>query len=322
MKEFLEYCESTDKSEFTVKGYLSDARICFTWTLDFNENKNFVDFTKRDFMRYQNYLLNTLNLSPNRIRRLRSTLSSMSNFIETMLDEVYENFRNIVNKIPAPQKEEVREKTILSDEQCQQLLDYYASKKQYAKCCAFALAWASGARKSELLRFKPSFFDDKNIIYGSLYKTPEKIKTKGRSRKLGKQLNKYILVNKFKPYFDLWMEQRKELGIDKIEELKDVLFVIKRNDIWMPAKVSTLDSYSIQFSTFLNVDFYFHALRHNFTTNLSKANIPATVIQEIQGWSSINMVNLYDDSQIDDKLGDYFDESGVKETEKKTLKDL
>ena len=273
-------------------------------------------------MRYQNYLLNTLNLSPNRIRRLRSTLSSMANFIETMLDEEYKGYRNIVNKIPAPVKEEVREKTILSDEQCQQLLDYYANKKQYAKCCAFALAWASGARKSELLRFKPSFFDDKNIIYGSLYKTPEKIKTKGHSRKLGKQLNKYVLVNKFKPYFDLWMTQREELGINEMEELKDVLFLVKRKEVWRPAKVSTLDSYAIQFSKFLNVDYYFHCLRHNFTTGLSKANVPASVIKEIVGWSNISMVDIYDDTDVDDKLGDYFDESGVKETEKKTLKDL
>ena len=320
LDEFVEYCESTDKSELTVTGYVSDVKICFTWCLQFNNNIFFVDFTKRDFMKYQNYLLNTQNLSPNRIRRLRSSLSSMSNFIENMMDDEFKGYRNIVNKIPAPAKEDVREKTILTDEQAQTLLDYLVKKEKYQEACAFALAWSSGARKSELLRFKPSFFQDENIIFGSLYKTPEKIKTKGHGRKLGKQLNKFILINKFKPYFDLWMNQRKEFNIPS--ELDDVLFVTKRKEIWKPMKISTLDSWTNQFSKFLNVDFYFHALRHNFTTGLSESNIPANVIKEVVGWSSVNMVDIYVDTEVDDKLGKYFDENGIKKVEKKSLEDI
>jgi len=323
LNEFIEYCESTDKSALTVLNYKSDIRICFTWNLHSNDNMSFIDFTKRTFMKYQNYMLNTLNLSPNRIRRLRSSLSSMANFIENMLDDIpkYQHYRNIVNRVPAPNKEEVREKTILSDEQVQLLLDYLVEHKQYAKSCALALAWASGSRKSEILRLKISFFTDDNIIYGSLYKTPEKIKTKGRSRKLGKQLNKYIIVDKFKPYFDLWMKQRKELEIDD-KSLDDVLFVSKRKEVWSPMKISTLDSWADAFTKFLGVDFYFHCLRHNFCTGLSKANIPALVIKEIVGWESVEMVNLYDDTNVDDKLSDYFDENGIKKIKKKTLEDL
>jgi integrase len=234
-----------------------------------------------------------------------------------MLDDLYPNFRNIINKVPAPVKELVREKTILSDEQAQGLLDYLVEHKQYQKACVFALAWASGSRKSELLRFKVSYFVDENIKYGSLYKTPEKIVTKGRGRK-GKLLNRYVLVNKFKPYFDLWIEERKRLGIDNFEEL----FVMKRNEIWSPMKVSTLDSWADQFSKYLGVDFYFHCMRHNFTTGLSSANIPASVIKEIIGWENVSMVDLYDDNEIDDKLDKYFDENGIKKIEKKGLEEL
>lgn len=320
LDEFIEYCQSTDKSNLTVINYISDIKICFCWNAEHNKNKFFIDFSKRDFLKYQNYLLNTLNLSPNRIRRLRSSISSMSNYIENMLDDEFEGYRNIVNKIPAPQKEEVREKTILSDEQVQNLLDYLVKAKQYQKACALALAWGSGARKSELLRFKPYFFDNSNIIFGSLYKTPEKIKTKGHGAKLGKQLNKFILVNKFKPYFDLWMKERETLGVD--DSLKDFLFVHKRKDKWEAIKVSTLDSWAKQFSKFLNVDFYFHCLRHNFTTGLSQANIPASVIKEIVGWSNVAMVDIYDDTEVDDKLGAYFDKDGLKKVEKASLEDL
>ena len=93
LEEFVEYCESTDKSELTVINYVSDIKICFIWNLKFNKNIPFVDFNKRTFMKYQNYLLNTLNLSSSRVRRLRSSISSMSNFIENMLDDV--NINNI-----------------------------------------------------------------------------------------------------------------------------------------------------------------------------------------------------------------------------------
>lgn len=320
LSEFIEYLESTDKSEGTVINYVSDIKICWIWNLEFNDNKFFIDFTKRDIMKYQNYLLNTQNLSSNRIRRLKASISSLSNFIESMMDDVYKDFRPIVNKIPAPAIQEVRKKTILKDEQAQTLLDYLVKNKQYQKACVFALAWASGSRKSELLRFKVSFFKDENIVYGSLYKTPETIKTKGRGRKLGKQLNKYALVSKFKPYFDLWMEERNKLNLP--EHLQDVLFVAKDKDSWKSVTISMLNTYANQFSKFLDVDFYFHCMRHNFTTGLSQSNIPASVIQEIVGWSNLEMVSLYDDQTIDDKLGKYFDENGIKKIDKKELTDL
>lgn len=320
LTDFIEYLDSTDKSEGTVVGYTSDLEICWVWDLEFNDNKFFIDFTKRDIMKYQNYLLNTLNLSSSRIRRLRASLSSLSNFIESMLDDIYKNFHSIVNRIPAPAAQEAREKTILTDEQAQILLDHLVEEKKYMKACIFALAWASGSRKSELTRFKVSFFKDENIVYGSLYKTPEKIKTKGRGRKLGKQLNKYALVGKLKPYLDLWLEERSKLDLP--EELQDVLFVSKNRSQWKTVTISNLNTCAKQFSKFLNVDFYFHCLRHNFTTGLSKANIPASVIQEICGWSNISMVSIYDDTSIDDKLGKYFDENGIKEVKKVELTDL
>jgi len=318
LEEFKEYLQSTDKSNTTMTAYSSDIRICYIWGLENNKNKFFIEFNKRDIMKYQNYLLNTLHLSSNRIRRLKASLSSMSNFIENIMDDIYPDFRNIINKIPSPCIEPVREKTVLTDEQAQILLDELVKTKQYQKACSFALAWASGSRKSELLRFKVSYFKDEYIVYGSLYKTPEKVKTKGRSSK-GKLLFKYSLVNKIKPYFDLWMEERKRLGIpDEIDDL----FVAKKKEGWQPLKLSSLSSWAEKFSSLLNLDFYFHCLRHNFTTGLSASGIPASVIKEIVGWSNVAMVEIYDDQQIDDKLGKYFDENGIKKVEKTTLGDL
>jgi len=315
MNEFIEYCKSTNKSTKTVDGYLNDIMIFLTWNLQYNNNKFFVDFTKRDVIKYQGWMVNTQKLSSARVRRLKSAISSMSNFIEAIMDDLYPNFRPIINKIPAPPKQEVRNKTILEDNQIEYLLNYLVDKGKYQQACAFALAVSSGSRKSEILRFKTNYFIDENIIYGALYKTPEKIKTKGMGN--GKFIYRYVLVKTFKPYFDLWMKQRQELGIEGEE-----LFWNKYGGIWKPADVSLLNSWALTFSNILGIDYYWHSARHFFNTSLCKANIPADVIKDIIGWESTDMVSLYNDTEVDEELGKYFNEDGIKQTERKSLSDL
>lgn len=269
-------------------------------------------------MNFQNYLVKN-QLSPARIRVLRSTISSLSDFCCDILDEEYKwrNFKNIVNKIKAPSLTSVREKTILEEEDCKRLLDFLVSKEQYQKACAFALAWASGRRKSELPRIKRHHIKEENIVYG-LYKTPEKIESKGKGIN-GKQIHMYILKSKFKPYFDLWMQEREKLGVP--DDIDDI-FILKKEGKWVPIKTSTLDSWSKYFSSFLGIDFYWHCMRHQFTTELVKANIPATVIKEIINWASTNMVDHYTDIEVDDRLGEFFGNDGIKQIEKKNLSDI
>lgn len=309
LEDFINYLESTDHATTSLKVYRNNLEIFFIYLTKNFKNKDFVDIKKRDILSFQSYMVKN-NLSSARIKNIKSSISSCSNFIENVLDEEtkWENFKNIVNKIPAPNPNPVREKTILEDEQCQKLLDYLVENKKYAQACAFSLSWASGRRKTELLRFKRSHINDENLQYGALYKTPEKIKTKGAGK--GKFLNLYILKSKFKPYFDLWMEERERLGVP--DDIDDI-FVNKRKGVWESAKVSLLDSWADSFSKFLNVDFYWHCMRHQFTTGLLKAKIPSSIVQKIIGWTSGDMVNLYNDSDIDDELGEYFDEDGIKE---------
>ena len=316
LDEFLDYCRGKDMSPASIKGYKNDIEICWVWNLQNNDNKFYIDFTKRDILKYQNWLINTQNLSSNRVRRLKAALSSMSNYIESMLDDIHENYRNIVNKVPAPVKQEVRDKTVLTDEQVDQLLTYLVDKGKYQQACAVALAVSSGSRKSELLRFKVSYFTEENIKYGALYKTPEKIKTKGRSSK-GKMIYRYVLVKTFKPYFDLWMKQREELGI-----VGDELFWNKRNGVWNTGDVSLLNSWAITFSSILGLDYYWHSTRHKFCTDLCQANIPADVIKDIIGWQDTKMVSLYNDSEVDEEISKYFNSDGIKQIEKKSLGDL
>lgn len=210
--DFLEYLTSIDRSKSTVDAYRSDLNIFWCWNLDNNNNKFFVDLSKRDIVKYQNYCLNTLGWSPSRMRRVKSTLSSLSNYIESMLDDEFENYRPMIRKIENPAACAVREKTILEDEQLQELLDKLVEKKQYDKACMLALAMNNGRRKAELPRMKVSYFTDENIIYGSLYKSPETVTTKGRGSR-GKQLTIYTLKSGFQKYLDLWLKYREENNI-------------------------------------------------------------------------------------------------------------
>ena len=133
MNDFLEYLRSIGKADSTVKAYTSDLYIFFVWVLQNADNKYFPEISKRDIISYQNWLLRNNENSPARVRRLKSTLSSLSNYIEAILDDELPNFRSIVRKIENPVNEPTREKTVLTDEQADQLLDYLMERGQYEK---------------------------------------------------------------------------------------------------------------------------------------------------------------------------------------------
>lgn len=315
MSDFFAYLNSIKRSDNTISSYKNDLEIFFVWNLLNNDNKFFIEITKREFVGYQNWLITENENSPARIRRLKSTISSISNYIENILDDEFD-YRSIIKKIESPANEIVREKTILSEEKLDSLLDHLVENKKYQQACCLALCMCSGVRKSEISRFKVDYFKDENILYGSLYKTPEKILTKGRNK--GKWLTKWILANKFKPYLELWLKQREELKIDS-----EWLFIdMYDNGNYSPMKISTLNSWAISFSKILNENFYFHCLRHYFTTHLSRLGLPDSVIKDIVGWESLDLVNTYKDIEPEEEFKKYFDEDGIKKVETTTLKDL
>ena len=323
MEDFLDYLQSIDRSKQTISSYRSDLLIFFTIVMEKLNNKDFIDISKREFAKIQSYFINDLGWSSSRVRRVKSTISSMSNFITDILDEEdrYKNFKKTINRVENPVKEAVREKTVLSDEQIDFLLDTLVEKKKYQTACAVALAIFSGSRKSELTRFKVDYFNEEDIIFNALYKTKEKIKTKGRGK--GKFIHKYVLLD-FRKYFDLWMAERERLGIDSewllVSKVKD------ENGIhYEQARISLLDSYADTCSNILGVPFYFHSMRHNLVSRLSKYNIPSNIIVEFVGWSKEGgsaMIGIYDDNEAVDDFGKYFSADGIVSQEKKSLADL
>lgn len=314
LRDFLDYLRSVQRSETTIHGYENDIQIAWVWCLENNGNKFFVDWTKRNIVSYQNWLLNSNSNSPARIRRLKASLSSLSNFIEGVLDDEYPNFRNIINKVENPVNRPVREKTVWDDEELDDLLDKLIETKNYEKACFLALAMYSGRRKAELCRFKVSDFDDDKLVCdGALYKSAP-IKTKGRGG--GKMISCYTLAKKFKPYLDLWLERRAELGIQS-----DWLFP-NQKDMTECVSISTINSWSNTFSRLSGKPAYIHSLRHYFTTSLAKAGIPDGVIQSIVSWESSDMVRVYKDIDADEEIGMYFKNGDISVPDKKGFGDI
>jgi integrase len=314
LEDFLDYLRSVGRSEGTVKGYLNDIQIAWVWSLKYNNNAFFCDWTKRNIVRYQNWLIKENGNSPARVRRLKAALSSLGNYIESVLDEDYPKFKNNINKIESPANQPVREKTVWEENELEDLLNKLVRKRDYEKACYLALAMYSGRRKSELCRFRVSDFDDDKLVCGgALYKSSP-IKTKGRGG--GKYIPCYTLAKKFRPYLKMWMDERARIGIES-----EWLFP-RRDNPSEQINVSTLNSWATTLSRMSGKDFYAHSLRHFFTTSLAKAGIPDSVIQSIVSWETSDMVRLYTDIDADEQIGMYFTNGDISVPEKKSLADM
>lgn len=312
--DFLDYLESVGRAETTIKNYRADLLIFFCWCLDELDNKSFVKVTKREIARFQNHAMKVWGWSSNRLRTVKAALSSLGNYIEAILDEEYEDFRSIVRKVESPPKQLVREKTVWSDDELEELMNKLVEREEYEKACFVALGTYSGRRKSELCRFKVSDFDDDKLVCdGALYKS-DPIKTKGRGG--GKYIPCYTLAKKFKPFFDLWMNYRKENGIES-----EWLFP-RRGNPEEQLNTSTVDGWVESFSALSGKDYYAHSLRHAYTTSLSKAGIPDSVIQALVGWENADMVRLYDDTPKDEQIGAYFKNGDIVAKGEKSISDL
>lgn len=312
-KEFLDYLKALNRSEGTRRQYDSDLAIFFCWVLQNANNKAFQKVSKRDIVAFQNWMINENGNSPARVRRIKSAISSLSNFIEAVLDEEeeFKEFRPIVRKIADPTLQPVREKTVWSEDELELLLQRLTEKHEYQKACCVALAMYGGRRKAELCRFRvDDFTEDRLVCDGALYQSAP-ILTKGN-----KYLECYTLAKKFTPYLNAWLAQRDELGVES-----ELLFV-SPSDWKSPLSESTLNSWAASFSKITGKDFYFHSLRHFYCTSLIKAGIPDSVVVDIIGWSSSEMLKIYDDSSKDEKLAMFFKDGDICVPNKAQLSDL
>lgn len=304
LRDFVSYLKSVDRAPSTIYEYRKNIEAFLVYNLIHNHNKDFTEITKRDFIRFQDYALYTLHWSSNRLHCVKSALSTMSNYIEHILDDEYPGYKNVIAQIESPVVHKVLTKTVFEEEELQDLLDYLVAHDKIRQATALALAMYSGRRKSELFRFRISDFSDENVIYDSLWKTSNPIKTKGRGS-LGKQIHLYVLKDKFKPYLDMLLADYKKHNIQG-----DCLFVSYKFHN-KPLSTESLNEWAKDFTKILGKDFYWHSIRHYFTTMLIKQNVPIDIIVDMVNWDSASMLQVYSDLTRDANIGKFFAEHKI-----------
>ena len=57
-------------------------------------------------------------------------------------------------------------------------------------------------------------------------------------------------------------------------------------------------------------------------TYLAQAGLPESVVSNIMGWEGTAMVGVYNDTTVDEELGKYFGEDGIKSRAPASVSDL
>lgn len=314
--EFLDYKRSTSKSEETIKQYEAMLRIFFVWVMEKCKNKHFTEVNKREYIKFQGYLLNDLGHSPARIRTIRSSISSLGLYIENIMDDEYPDFRNLINKIEAPVKNPVREKTILSFEECEKVADKLMGRGEYQLACFLMVASYSGLRKAELTRLKiADFTTNINMALGdSFYKTSP-IKVKGHGNRVE---SKYIW-NKCDKWLRAFLQKRGEEGVEC-----EYLFYRKDKGVYKQMLIATANSFANSLNKEFDDQLYLHSLRHLLTSELVRAGLPLDVPKMLLGHSNVSVTQLYNDVPEEDSMIQFesFFKGEIKTVNKKGLGDL
>ena len=306
VKFFMENLGASGRSKKTIEKYTHNLKLFFQWVLIERNNKPFYEIKKRDYSGWFNYLVNKQNLSPARVRVLRSTVSSLSNFCENILAEdddfeEYEGFRNIVLKIEAPSLENTRVRTFLTKEQIDLLLETLLEKGDYQKALYVVLSFVTGARKAEICQLKVSDFETEHLNGHKVYYKTHPIRCKGNGLQ-GKQREFTVMKTPIYSFLVLWLKERERLGV--LPELDD-LFVANSKNGYYAVKPETFNSWCTSFTKILGVPVYPHAFRASIATHLHNAEgKDMSKIQSLLGHKSMETTQHY----IEDISGlDIFD---------------
>lgn len=287
----------TKRSPKTINVYKSNYRIFFTWNLLYNDNIFFVDFQKYHFMDFFDFCLNELKWNPNRYNQFHSSLSSFSDWIERYYDDKYPEFRNLVKKIERLDKVNVRPKSVFTKRELNKLSRHLGKQGKIQEQCLLGLIMGTGARISELIRFKTSMIDENNTAFDDLFlETTETLQVKGRGTK-GKFIVRYIIKDFFLPYYKQWLPIREKIMKENGQK-HQYIFITQSGT---PATVSTINKWMAKWDEVLSQHWYAHAGRHFWTTYLLNIGLEKELVQFLQDWSSDTLVDLYNDATAKDR---------------------
>lgn len=290
VEEYLK--QSTQLSDQSIKQYTSALRIYFYWVAKNKDNKNFWEIKPRDFLLYQNWLVE-LGLSSSGIRFKRSSVSSFNNYIETYYLDEYPSFRNYVNKaIALPPKTYINEKNPLTLEEYEKLCSTLEEKELWQQLAYIRFSFSTGARRAEVRQLKKEIIsyeprvierEDGSKVYS--YKThPIRCKGRGKIGKVRTLQFDDVAMNSLKK----WIEIRGE-------DDNEYVFVSKQNGKYEQVGENGFNSWSeTYFEPIVGRRFHPHLLRETRATTLVvEQGKDINVAKKLLGHESSETTQIY-----------------------------
>ena len=180
IEEFL--LESAQLSPKSLKQYTSALRIFAKWLMDTLNNKKFYELKRKDYLRYQNFLVRH-GMSSSGIKLKRSAVSSMCNYYETYYvgeDDRFTLFRNFVKGVENIPPNTVYKKVLVSEEEYTLMKETLLEDGRLRDYALLVTAMECGMRGGELIKMK-RIEANKIIPEGSTFITTDVILGKGRN---------------------------------------------------------------------------------------------------------------------------------------------
>jgi len=204
-ENFLE--DNAQLSPQSLKQYKSGIKQWFWWIHIKLKDKPMWEITKRDYLKYRNFLHNH-GLSSNALKFKQSSVSTLCNYIENIFveeDERYDKFRNFTRGLPALPSNTVYDKIKVTREEYEFLMEELENRENYLGMAWLATAFNCGCRRSEIIQFKTEILDYK-IDENKSYILSHKIRLKGKGLD-GKQ-EEYMINDEALKYMRSWVEKR------------------------------------------------------------------------------------------------------------------
>lgn len=191
LEDFL--ANSTEKSDKTLLVYRSNLRIWLVWVMNNLNNKVVTDIKPREYLRFQNWLLE-LGHSSSDISNKRSAISSFNDYIVVYYNDEYPTFHNFINKsIKKPEASFVREKEPPTREEIERLIDVleHSDRKDKRQLIAYlSFVFDTGCRRAETMQIM------KDIIHTPI--TTKTVKVKDEDGNIVEKEAKYYLTPKIR----------------------------------------------------------------------------------------------------------------------------
>lgn len=162
VKSFLE--DSTQLSEYTLGQYESALRIYFWFIKENCEDKEFFNIKARDYLKYQNWLVNR-GLSSSAVKLKRSVVSSLNGYILLYYEDEYPNFKNYISKkIPNPPSAFVNKKEPLTLAEYDNLCRKLEEKEMWQQLAYLKFSFSTSARRNEVRQLLKNIVDTEPLI--------------------------------------------------------------------------------------------------------------------------------------------------------------